>query len=155
MISTSSHPFHQSPLPPPANTFSSGENSMLAPSCVRFRKSGSFSVAATSCASVASRAPVSVSPASFYEILGIPIGATIEEIKAAYRGLARVFHPDVAAIDQKDLYADEFMKIHAAYCTLSDPDKRADYDRHLFPRRRSINLYSGHTCRNWETDQCW
>ncbi|KAL3344358.1 hypothetical protein AABB24_023674, partial [Solanum stoloniferum] len=135
MITTS---FHQSPLPMPANPFTSGGNSMLSPSCVRFRQSGSFSVAATSYStSVATCVPV---PASFYEILGIPIGATIEEIKAAYRRLVRVYHPDAAAIDLKDSYADEFMKIRASYCTLSDPNKRAQYDRSLYPRRRTGNL---------------
>ncbi|XP_060192358.1 chaperone protein dnaJ 11, chloroplastic-like [Lycium barbarum] len=154
MISTS---FRQSPLPMAANKFPSGENPLLSsPSCVRFRQqSSSSSIAATSCASVARCVPLSASPASFYEILGIPMGATMEEIKAAYRRLARVCHPDVAAIDHKEDYAEEFMKIHDAYYTLSDPDKRADYDRLLFRRRRSGNLYSGYTCRNWETDQCW
>ncbi|KAH0696382.1 hypothetical protein KY290_013744 [Solanum tuberosum] len=153
MISSS---FHLSPLPTPANTFTSGDNSILSPSCVKFRQSGSFSVAATSYTSVATCVPVSASPASFYKILGIPIGATIEEIKAAYRRLVRVYHPDVAAIDQKDSYTDEFMKIRAAYCTLSDPNKRAQYDRSLYPRRWTGNLYSAaYTRRNWETDQCW
>ncbi|KAK4348001.1 hypothetical protein RND71_034340 [Anisodus tanguticus] len=156
MISISSQTLRQSQLPPAANTFSSGENSTLSPSYVRFRQqSSSFTVTATSCASVARCVPVSTSPASLYEILGIPMGATMEEIKAAYRRLARVCHPDVAAIDHKDSSADEFMKIREAYCTLSDPDKRADYDQHFFRRRRSGNIYSGYTCRNWETDQCW
>lgn len=154
MISAS---FRQSPPPTAANTFSSGESSFLSPSCVRFRQSGYFSVAAATCGSVARCVPaVSASPASFYEILEIPMGATSEEIKAAYRRLARVCHPDVAAVDQKDTSAGEFMKIHAAYCTLSDPEKRAEYDRRLWnQRRRSVGLYSGYTCRNWETDQCW
>lgn len=173
MISTSTSSFLQVP-PPPVNIFSSGDNPVLSPSSVRFRQSGYFTTAAAAtCASVetesttASRYSTLPSPASFYEILGIPMGATIQEIKAAYRRLARVCHPDVAAIDQKDSSADDFMKIHSAYSTLSDPDKRADYDRRLFRKRRSINLYSGgcspsamseftgYTPRNWETDQCW
>ncbi|KAL6345341.1 hypothetical protein AAG906_015824 [Vitis piasezkii] len=104
--------------------------------------------------------------ASLYEILGIPMGATSQEIKSAYRKLARVCHPDVAAISRKDSSADEFMRIHAAYSTLSDPEKRADYDRSLFMRQQPIGSYagissptmsgfSGYTRRNWETDQCW
>ncbi|KAA8547504.1 hypothetical protein F0562_003933 [Nyssa sinensis] len=68
------------------------------------------------------------------------MGATSQEIKAAYRRLARTCHPDVAASDGKDSAAGEFMKIHAAYSTLNDPEKRADYDRKLFRRHRS---YSG------------
>ncbi|ESW29909.1 hypothetical protein PHAVU_002G108600 [Phaseolus vulgaris] len=95
---------------------------------------------------------------SLYDILGIPAGASSQEIKAAYRRLARVCHPDVAAIDRKNSSADEFMKIHAAYSTLSDPDKRANYDRSLFRRQRPLStaaVFSGYTRRNWETDQCW
>ncbi|KAJ1408790.1 DnaJ domain containing protein [Sesbania bispinosa] len=95
---------------------------------------------------------------SLYEILGIPAGASNQEIKAAYRRLARVCHPDVAAIDRKNSSADEFMKIHAAYSTLSDPDKRASYDRSLFRRQRPLStasIFSGYSSRNWETDQCW
>ncbi|KAK7309361.1 hypothetical protein RJT34_06019 [Clitoria ternatea] len=95
---------------------------------------------------------------SLYEVLGIPAGASSQEIKAAYRRLARLCHPDVAAIDRKNSSADEFMKIHAAYSTLSDPDKRASYDRSLFRRQRPLStasVFSGYTSRNWETDQCW
>ncbi|OIT24497.1 PREDICTED: chaperone protein dnaJ 11, chloroplastic-like [Nicotiana attenuata] len=177
MISTSTRLFLQTP-PPPVNIFSSGDNSALSPSSLTFRQSGYFTAAAATCASVETESPTSrystlprnlipASPASFYEILDIPMGATVQEIKAAYRRLARVCHPDVAAIDQKDSSADDFMKIHSAYSTLSDPDKRADYDRRLSRRHRSINLYSGgcspsamsgftgYTPRNWETDQCW
>ncbi|PHU26951.1 Chaperone protein DnaJ [Capsicum chinense] len=187
MISTSTHSFLQIP-PPLVNLFSSGDNSIISPSSVRFRQSGYFTTAAAAadaatCASVETESATSpdsrysplpsnlvhASPSCFYEILGIPMGATIQEIKAAYRRLARVCHPDVAAIDQKDSSADDFMKIHAAYSTLSDPEKRADYDRRRLYRlrRRSVNLYSGgcspsvmsgftgYTPRNWETDQCW
>ncbi|KAF4371830.1 hypothetical protein G4B88_016893 [Cannabis sativa] len=95
---------------------------------------------------------------SLYEILGIPTAATCQEIKAAYRRLARVCHPDVATIDRKDSSADEFMKIHAAYSTLSDPTKRAAYDRRFLRRPSPLTMasgFSGYSRRNWETDQCW
>ncbi|GMI76969.1 hypothetical protein HRI_001366200 [Hibiscus trionum] len=98
---------------------------------------------------------------SLYEVLGISVGASNQEIKAAYRRLARVCHPDVAAIDRKDSLADEFMRIHAAYITLSDPVKRAVYDSKLtwsWRRQRpltSASRFSGYTGRSWETDQCW
>ncbi|KAL3527216.1 hypothetical protein ACH5RR_011872 [Cinchona calisaya] len=105
------------------------------------------------------------STTSLYDVLGIPRGATSDEIKAAYRRLAKGCHPDVAAIDEKSSFADEFIKVHAAYSTLSDPDKRADYDRRLFRNHRGVRLYSspassmsrfsGYSGRNWETDQCW
>nr|AKA20389.1 chaperone DnaJ-like protein [Medicago sativa] len=98
------------------------------------------------------------SPASLYQILGISAGASNQEIKAAYRRLARVCHPDVAAIDRKNSSADDFMKIQSAYSTLSDPDKRANYDRSLFRQQRrplSSMVSSGYSSRKWETDQCW
>ncbi|XP_004509362.1 chaperone protein dnaJ 11, chloroplastic-like [Cicer arietinum] len=92
-----------------------------------------------------------------YEILGVAAVASNREIKAAYRRLARVSHPDVAAVDRKDSSADKFMKIHAAYSTLSDPEKRASYDRSLFRQRQPLmaTRFSGYHNRNWETDQCW
>ncbi len=63
----------------------------------------------------------------YYEVLGIPRTATAEEIKQAYRSLARKYHPDVS----KEPDAEErFKEINAAYEVLSDPDKRAMYDRY-------------------------
>ncbi|EOY15040.1 hypothetical protein QUC31_000328 [Theobroma cacao] len=123
------------------------------------------------CASTAER-PVShiASPASLYEVLGIQMGATCQEIKAAYRRLARVLHPDVSSSGQNNATAHEFIKVHEAYATLSDPEKRADYDRTLlFRPRRSFAVsasaasmasptssgFSGYTRGSWETDQCW
>ncbi|KAE8680388.1 hypothetical protein F3Y22_tig00111392pilonHSYRG00763 [Hibiscus syriacus] len=55
------------------------------------------------CSSTAER-PVSHidCPSSLYEVLGIPMGATCEEIKAAYRSLARVLHPDVSGNGRND-----------------------------------------------------
>jgi molecular chaperone DnaJ len=62
----------------------------------------------------------------YYEILGIPKGAPNDEIKAAFRKLARQYHPDV----NKEADAEEkFKEINEAYGVLSDPDKRARYDR--------------------------
>jgi molecular chaperone DnaJ len=62
----------------------------------------------------------------YYEILGIARTASPEEIKQAFRKLARQFHPDV----NKDSDAEEkFKEINEAYSILSDVDKRARYDR--------------------------
>ncbi|XP_071703004.1 chaperone protein dnaJ 11, chloroplastic-like [Rutidosis leptorrhynchoides] len=94
---------------------------------------------------------------SLYEVLGVRIGADAREVKSAYRKLARVLHPDVASSDSSS--ADEFMKLHAAYSTLSDPEKRAAYDRSLFQRPARVSApirsASGYGTRRWETDQCW
>ncbi|MFS7993895.1 putative DnaJ domain, Chaperone J-domain superfamily [Helianthus anomalus] len=94
-------------------------------------------------------------PSSLYEVLGIQIGADTMEIKSAYRRLARVVHPDVGNMDSS---TDEFIKVHSAYATLSDPGKRADYDRSLFVRQEVAGRSSspaGYSGRRWETDQCW
>lgn len=62
----------------------------------------------------------------YYEVLNIERGASVDEIKRAYRRLARQYHPDV----NKDPAAEEsFKEINEAYEVLSDQEKRAAYDR--------------------------
>lgn len=63
----------------------------------------------------------------YYEILGVERGASAEDIKKAYRRLARKHHPDV---NQSNIEAeDHFKEINEAYGVLSDPEKRGTYDR--------------------------
>ena len=63
----------------------------------------------------------------YYEILGVPRNATADELKSAFRNLARKYHPDV----NKSPDAEErFKEINEAYAVLSDNDKRAAYDRY-------------------------
>ena len=62
-----------------------------------------------------------------YEVLGVSRGATDDEIKKAYRKLARKHHPDTNPDDPKA--EERFKEISAAHDTLSDPDKRKAYDQ--------------------------
>lgn len=64
----------------------------------------------------------------YYEILGVARGASGDEIKTAYRALARQHHPDVA--EDKSQAEHRFKEINEAYEVLSDPQKRAHYDRY-------------------------
>lgn len=66
----------------------------------------------------------------YYDILGVARGASEDEIKRAYRSLARKHHPDVAR--NKHDAEHRFKEINEAYEVLSDPNKRAQYDRFGF-----------------------
>ncbi|KAL9327136.1 hypothetical protein ACSQ67_007781 [Phaseolus vulgaris] len=129
---------------------------------IKFRSTVSFATAtATATAtSIDVLSPQSMaSCTTLYEVLGVRPAASEGEIKAAYRQLVRVCHPDVAPVGQKESSAGEFMKIHNAYRTLLNPEKRAKYDRSLFPRGRVVSTaasrVSSYGGRRWETDQCW
>ncbi len=65
----------------------------------------------------------------YYEVLGISKSASDDEIKRAYRDLARRAHPDVVHDDDKKHAETRFKAINEAYSVLSDPNKRAHYDR--------------------------
>jgi curved DNA-binding protein len=63
----------------------------------------------------------------YYQILGVPKSATEKEIKAAYRKLARKWHPD-ANPDDVEAAEEKFKEIQEAYEVLGDPKKRKKYD---------------------------
>lgn len=63
----------------------------------------------------------------FYQVLGVAEGASAEEIKKAYRRLAKQHHPD--ANPNHPAAAERFKQISEAHGVLSDPEKRAKYDQ--------------------------
>ena len=65
-------------------------------------------------------------PKDLYEILGVARKSSADDIKKAYRKLARQYHPDV---NNDPAMVDKFKEINAAYEILGDEDKRARYDQ--------------------------
>lgn len=66
---------------------------------------------------------------NYYEVLGIPPGASTDQIKKKYRELARKFHPDV--VQDKVLGQRVFSQINQAYRILADPERREQYNSQL------------------------
>lgn len=62
----------------------------------------------------------------YYEVLGVGRGASEEDIKRAFRRMALEYHPDR---NKSDGAAEKFKEVNEAYQVLTDPKKRADYDR--------------------------
>ncbi|KAJ8765026.1 hypothetical protein K2173_010500 [Erythroxylum novogranatense] len=88
---------------------------------------------------------------SLYEVLQVKQSASQREIKTAYRTLAKLYHPDALKSDGQD-----FIEIHNAYETLSDPAARALYDMSFFYKtKRAVVGVGYYQTRRWETDQCW
>ena len=67
-------------------------------------------------------------PTDYYDVLGVSRGASEQDIKKAFRRLARELHPDVNSHDPKA--EDRFKEAAEAYEVLSDPERRRTYDRY-------------------------
>lgn len=66
----------------------------------------------------------------YYEILGLPKGAAVDEVKKAYRQLVMKHHPDRVPPDEKKQAEEKFKEISEAYAVLSDPQKKQLYDQY-------------------------
>lgn len=67
-----------------------------------------------------------MSKRDYYEVLGLSKGASTDEIKKAYRRLAKKYHPDVS---KEENAIEKFKEVQEAYEVLSDDQKRAQYDQ--------------------------
>ncbi|WP_227934908.1 molecular chaperone DnaJ [Alkalihalobacillus deserti] len=67
-----------------------------------------------------------MSKRDYYEVLGVDKNASVDEVKKAYRKLARKYHPDV---NKEADATDKFKEVKDAYDTLSDPQKKSHYDQ--------------------------
>jgi DnaJ-class molecular chaperone len=73
---------------------------------------------------------MATTPRDFYQILGVSRTASADEIKKAYRRLARQYHPDLHSGSKKTEMEKRFKELNEANEVLSDPDKRKKYDQY-------------------------
>jgi len=84
----------------------------------------------------------------YYEVLGVPRAASTDEIKSAYRKLARQYHPDVAKGDPKGA-EEKFKELSEAYEVLANDEKRRRYDQLGFSGVESDFGPTGFTWQNF------
>lgn len=82
----------------------------------------------------------------YYQVLGVPVTATAEEIRHAYRELMRRCHPDrVRDPDQRRIAEERAKLLNAAYAVLGDPVQRRAYDEQLRQRAVAEFLFQRYT----------
>jgi len=78
---------------------------------------------------------------NYYAVLGISRDADLEQIKKAYRKLARTHHPDMSKAPDAE---SKFKEVAEAYATLKDTEKRAAYDALVTFHHIQANRFSAH-----------
>ncbi len=97
---------------------------------------------------------------NYYQILGVRQTASPEEITAAKNKLAKKYHPDATAKEGLDT-TDQMATILEAYATLSDPDRRKEYDRILSGQDAVMQTFDLHENTDSSQDEsvpmvnCW
>lgn len=84
----------------------------------------------------------------FYQVLGVGRDATPDQIKAAFRKLAAVWHPDKRPSNEKEESEKKFKLISDAYDTLYDVLKRSAYDQRNPPRTKVTKVNTNGTSSN-------
>ena len=87
-----------------------------------------------------------------YQLLGLRRDASLEEIKKAYRQLAKRHHPDRTQNNPRD--TEIFKAVAVAFATLSNPQKRAEYDRLLAATERGDCFWIHQAKLEAERDRC-
>jgi tetratricopeptide (TPR) repeat protein len=82
---------------------------------------------------------------NYYEALGVAENASADDIKKAYRLLAKKFHPDTPNGDDA-----QFRRVNSAYKVLSDPEARNDYDKTLRHRRNGTSSFDSYMADYYE-----
>jgi DnaJ-class molecular chaperone len=73
---------------------------------------------------------MATTPRDYYQILGLPKSASADDVKKAYRRLARQVHPDLHSGSKKSEMEKKFKELNEAHEVLSDPEKRKKYDQY-------------------------
>ena len=73
----------------------------------------------------------------FYTLLGLRPGASVQDVRRAYRDLSKLYHPDTTELDSA-IATVKFQALNAAYATLSNPEKRLAYDNNVGYSRLAV-----------------
>ncbi|KAF5195899.1 Chaperone protein dnaj 20 protein [Thalictrum thalictroides] len=95
-----------------------------------------------------------VSSTNFYQLLSLESEKVdFDEIKKAYRSMARQYHPDVVPLSRKEESTKKFVQLQQAYETLSNPVSRQKYDFELSHHLSRFGV-TGMPSEDWRTDFC-
>ncbi|KAJ3697332.1 hypothetical protein LUZ61_001037 [Rhynchospora tenuis] len=107
------------------------------------------------CATVEGREKTRTSTPTFYELLGITSRDGLEEVKKAYKRMARKYHPDVSPPDCTEEHTRMFIEVQEAYETLSDPYRRSEYDKQLARGFTRVAFRARHFDQEMEAREEW